>query len=236
MCQSPHLWWKKDCIHGRLLWCTTKNFHHVCNRSQFIFILDWDRLRRRTNLQIFLNAVPCNHKFLVSHPAFYMISVHNSIGEKLVDNLWIHNPNRVQQLGPSSFFEYLRYESTLKWFQLHYPFHNDCFVLIVIIVFHIWFCWPKLSESVCARLDDGFLVAACLVGAICITIEPEKNQVQYHKNRSQKKKKMIRYMLDQTEMKTSQNRAYHTQNKVNKHNHHAKSVRVGNHNHNAWIK
>ena len=48
-----------------------------------------------------------------------------------------------------------------------------------------------------------------------------------------KKKKMIRYMLDQTEMKTSQNRAYHTQNKVNKHNHHAKSVRVGNHNHNA---
>ena len=44
---------------------------------------------------------------------------------------------------------------------------------------------------------------------------------------------MIRYMLDQTEMKTSQNRAYHTQNKVNKHNHHAKSVRAGNHNHNA---
>ena len=40
-------------------------------------------------------------------------------------------------------------------------------------------------------------------------------------------------MLDQTEMKTSQNRAYHTQNKANIHSHHGKSVRVGNHNHNA---
>ena len=40
-------------------------------------------------------------------------------------------------------------------------------------------------------------------------------------------------MLDQIEMKRSQNRAYHTQNKANRHNDYAKSVRVGNHNHNA---
>ena len=44
---------------------------------------------------------------------------------------------------------------------------------------------------------------------------------------------MIRYMLDQTEMKTFQNKAYHTQNRANKHNHHAKIFRAGNHNNNA---
>ena len=40
-------------------------------------------------------------------------------------------------------------------------------------------------------------------------------------------------MLDQIEIKTSQKRAYHTQNRANRHNHHAKNVRAGNHNHNA---
>ena len=40
-------------------------------------------------------------------------------------------------------------------------------------------------------------------------------------------------MLDQTKMKTSQNRAYHKQDRANKHNQHAKNVRACKYNQNA---
>ena len=57
----------------------------------------------------------------------------------------------------------------------------------------------------------------------------EKNQVQHHKT----DQKLIKFMLDQTKMKTSQNRAYHTQNRANRHNQHVKNVRACKYNQNA---
>ena len=182
VCQSPHLWWKRDCIHGWLLWCSTKNFHHVHSRSQSIFILDWDRLRRRKNLQIFLNAIPCNHKFLMSHLALYTISIHNIIGEKLLYNLWIDNPNRVQQFGPSSFFEHLKDESAFKWFQLHDPFHDDRFILIAVIVLHIGFSRLEMIRISVCTFGRGFL-GGCMFSRshLCKGTQTKKNQVRTHK-------------------------------------------------------
>ena len=116
ICQSPHLRWTWDCIHGWLFRCTTKYLHHLLSQSQSIFILDWDWLRGRTNLQKFLNAIPCNHKFFVPHLVIYTVSFHNSIWEKFSYDLWVDNPNRVQQPGPSPFFEHLRDEGVLKGF------------------------------------------------------------------------------------------------------------------------
>ena len=40
-------------------------------------------------------------------------------------------------------------------------------------------------------------------------------------------------MLDQTKMKTSQNKAYNTQNRANRYNQHAKNVRACKYNQNA---
>ena len=62
------------------------------------------------------NAIPCNHKFFVPHLAIYTVSFHSSIWEKFSYDLWVDNPNRVQQLGPSPFFKHLRDEGVLKSF------------------------------------------------------------------------------------------------------------------------
>ena len=50
----------------------------------------------------------------------------------------------------------------------------------------------------------------------------EKNQVQHHKT----DQKLIKFMLDQTKMKTSQNKAYHIHNRADRHNQQAKNVRA----------
>ena len=51
-----------------------------------------------------------------------------------------------------------------------------------------------------AHLEEGFLVAACLVGAICAKEKKEKNQMKKHKT---KHKNLIRFKLVQNMIETN---------------------------------
>ena len=63
------------------------------NLSSYWTEIGWDGGRISKKI---LYDLLCNHKFFVPYLALYTISIHYSIGEKLLYDLWVDNPNRVQ--------------------------------------------------------------------------------------------------------------------------------------------
>ena len=97
------------------------------------------------------------------------------------NSLMISNSTRVQEFCACLVLEHVRYESVLKWFHLYDPFHDDCFILITVIILHISFSRLEMIK-ISAHLEVGFLVVACLVGAIYAKEHKiEKKQVCKHK-------------------------------------------------------
>ena len=104
---------------------------------QSIIILHGNRLKRWTNCGEFLDWVPCNHKFLVAHPAINVVSINTSIRKELSDDFRVHIATWIQQLRPCPFLEHFMNGSFRKSLQSNNPLHDDCRLFVVIIICHI---------------------------------------------------------------------------------------------------